>query len=53
MCDCRVCQAEYLHPEEIDIVIKDVFEYIIKKQRRSRDNKRRFRCNYKTNQQPS
>jgi hypothetical protein len=41
MCDCRVCQVEYLYPEEIDIVVKDVFEYLIEKQRGNYDNSRR------------
>jgi hypothetical protein len=33
MCDCRVCRVEYFYPEEIDTIIKDVFEYITEKTR--------------------
>jgi len=28
MCDCRVCQLEFMYPAEIDGVIGKVFEYI-------------------------
>ena len=31
MCDCRVCSLELLYPDDINTVIKDVFEHMMEK----------------------
>jgi hypothetical protein len=30
MCDCRVCKLAVLYPADIDRVVQDVFEYLMK-----------------------
>jgi hypothetical protein len=30
MCDCRVCKLAVLYPAEVDRVVQDVFEYLMK-----------------------
>lgn len=32
MCDCRVCMLEYKYPEQINVVINKVFDYIMEDQ---------------------